>query len=152
MKNRWTEDNMVQGKIINEWAHSDHTGGNIIQDSQDLVNSSSKWEWCCTWRTSLSGFNLLNMVIDRYGHTIECKWMLKRCIPSRLTMRPSILKLKGAFHYMNMGDKLNIIDDANAFLFTIWFDKLRGIPWEEHWAFNKEPCTASYEMHVWMTR
>jgi hypothetical protein len=45
--------------------------------------------------------------------------MLKRCIPSRLTVRPSILKLKGALHYMNMGDKLNIIDDANAFLFMI---------------------------------
>ena len=31
MMNQWIEDNMVQRKIINEWAHSDHTGGNIVQ-------------------------------------------------------------------------------------------------------------------------
>jgi hypothetical protein len=30
IKNQWTEDNMVQRKIINERAHSDHTGGNIV--------------------------------------------------------------------------------------------------------------------------
>jgi hypothetical protein len=32
---------------------------------------------------------------------------------------PSILKLKGALHRMDMGDKMNTIDNANAFLFTI---------------------------------
>jgi hypothetical protein len=32
---------------------------------------------------------------------------------------PSVLKLEGALHRMNMGDKMNIIDDATAFLFTI---------------------------------
>jgi hypothetical protein len=32
---------------------------------------------------------------------------------------PSVLELKGALHRMNTGDKINIIDDANAFLFTI---------------------------------
>jgi hypothetical protein len=31
MKNRWTEDNVVQRKIVNERTHSDHTRGNIIQ-------------------------------------------------------------------------------------------------------------------------
>jgi hypothetical protein len=45
--------------------------------------------------------------------------MSKRCTPPRLTVGPSILELKGALHCMNMGYKLNIIDDANAFLFTI---------------------------------
>jgi len=30
IKNQWTEDNMVQRKIINERAHSDHTRGNIV--------------------------------------------------------------------------------------------------------------------------
>jgi hypothetical protein len=39
---------------------------------------------------------------------------------------PSILNLKGALHRMNIGDKMKIIDDANAFLFTIYFNKLRG--------------------------
>jgi len=37
-------------------------------------------------------------------------------------------------HFTNksMGDKRNIIDDDNAFLFTILLDELRGIHWEEH--------------------
>ena len=61
-------------------------GAILFKDSQDLVNSSSKWEWGCTWRISLSRFNLLNMVVDQCGHTIECKWMLKRCIQPRLIM------------------------------------------------------------------
>ena len=52
---------------------------------------------------------------------------------------------------MNMGDKINIIDDANAFLFTIYFDKLRGINGEEHLAYNDEPFTTKYEIHVRMT-
>jgi hypothetical protein len=34
-------------------------------------------------------------------------------------MRPSVLKIKGALHCMNMGDKLNIIDEANTILFAI---------------------------------
>jgi hypothetical protein len=39
----------------------------------------------------------------------------------------TILKLEGALHRMNMGDKMNIIDDATAFLFTIRLEELRGI-------------------------
>jgi hypothetical protein len=45
--------------------------------------------------------------------------MSERCTPPRLTVGPSVLELKEAFHRMNMGDKMNIIDDATAFLFTI---------------------------------
>jgi hypothetical protein len=45
--------------------------------------------------------------------------MSKRCTPPRLIVGPSVLKLKGALHHMNMSDKRNIIDDANAFLFII---------------------------------
>jgi hypothetical protein len=47
---------------------------------------------------------------------------------------------------------MNIIEDANTFPFMIWFDKLRGIHGEEHWAYNDEPFTARYEMYVWTTR
>jgi hypothetical protein len=39
--------------------------------------------------------------------------------PPRLTVGSSILKLKCALHYMSMGDKSNIIDEAEAFLFII---------------------------------
>ena len=36
--NQWTEDNVIQRKIINKRAHSDHTRGNIVQRQ-----SWSKW-------------------------------------------------------------------------------------------------------------
>jgi hypothetical protein len=32
---------------------------------------------------------------------------------------PSVMQHKGALHHMNICDKMNIIDDANAFPFTI---------------------------------
>ena len=103
---------------------------------------------------SSSWVTLWNMAMtpDRCYRVSAFEWTLKECTPSRLTVRPSILKIKGALHGMNMGDKLDIIDEANTFLFTIWFNKIRGIHWEEHWAFNKELCTTSYEMHVWTTK
>jgi hypothetical protein len=49
------------------------------------------------------------------------------------------MRLEGALHHMNMGDKLNIIDNSNAFLFTIWLDEMKGIHWEKHEAYNQEP-------------
>jgi hypothetical protein len=45
--------------------------------------------------------------------------MPERCTPPKLTVGPSVLKLKGALHGMNIGDKLNIMDEANTFLFAI---------------------------------
>jgi hypothetical protein len=45
---------------------------------------------------------------------------------------------KCALHRMSMGDKSNIIDEAETFLCTIWLEELRGIYWEEHWAYNHE--------------
>jgi len=45
--------------------------------------------------------------------------MSERCTPPRLTVGPSVLELKGALYRMNMGDKINIIDDADALPFTI---------------------------------
>ena len=56
-----------------------------------------------------------------------------------------------ALHRMNMGDNMNIIDDVETFLSTIWFNKLRGIHEKDHWAYNDESFTASYEMYVWTT-
>ena len=49
---------------------------------------------------------------------------------------------------MNMGDNMDIIDDAKAIIFTIWFDKLRGIHREIHHAYNDELFTAKHEIHV----
>ena len=42
-----------------------------------------------------------------------------RMHPPRLTVGPSVLKFKCTLHRMNMGDNMNIIDDANAFFFMI---------------------------------
>ena len=44
--------------------------------------------------------------------------------------------LKGC---MNVADKRNIINDDNKFLFTIWLNDLKGIYWEEYWAYIDEP-------------
>jgi len=54
-------------------------------------------------------------------------------------------------HYTAWIWVMNIIDKAKSFLFISWFDKPRGIHWEEHRECNKEPFMASYERHVWMT-
>jgi len=43
---------------------------------------------------------------------------------------------------------INFINDVNAFLFIIWLDEPKGIYWEKHGPYNKEPFTTSYEMHV----
>jgi hypothetical protein len=42
-----------------------------------------------------------------------------RIHPPRLTVGLSILKPKGALYRISRGDKSNIIDKAEAFLFTI---------------------------------
>jgi len=68
--------------------------------------------------------------------------------PPRLTVGPSDLKLKCALHHMSMGDKSNIIDEAQAVLFTIWLDELRRTYEERNWAYNDELFTAKYEMQV----
>ena len=71
--------------------------------------------------------------------------------PPRLTVGPFVLKLKCTLHRMNMGDNMNIIDDVKAVIFTIWFDKLRGIHREIHRAYNDELFTAKHEIYIWIT-
>jgi hypothetical protein len=83
--------------------------------------------------------------------TIAFEWILERCTPPRLTVGQYVLKPKDSLHRMSMGDKSNIIDEAEIFIFTIWLDELRRIYWEEHWAYNHEPFTTSCEMHTWTT-
>ena len=93
----------------------------------------------------------MDMTPDRCYRVSAFGWTSNICIPPRFTMGPSILKLKCALHRMNMGDNMNIIDDAKSVIFTIWFDKLRGIHREIHRAYNDELFTAKHEIHVWMT-
>jgi hypothetical protein len=77
---------------------------------------------------SSSWFIISNMAmtIERCYHMIA----LNECWedaphPPKLTVGPSDLKLKCALHHMSMGDKSDIIDEVQAFLFTIWLDELR---------------------------
>jgi hypothetical protein len=139
-----------------EWACSDQLGQCCSQTFYDLVNSNSNWKQRCTWGTTSYVILALppeNMAMtpDRHHHTIALESASKRCTPPRLIVGPSILKVKDTLHRMNMSDKRNIIDDANALPFTIWLDELGGIHWEEHWAYSHESFTVSYEMHVWIT-
>jgi hypothetical protein len=99
---------------------------------------------------SSSRFTLSNMAMtpNKCYCIVAFEWMLERCTPLRLTARPSILKPKSAFHHMKMGYKTNIVDNVNAFLFTIWLDKPKGIHLEEHEACNNELFTTSYEIHA----
>jgi len=118
------------------------------------VNSSSNWKQTLQLRDNLVSSSWgypLKHGYDKCYRIVALEWMSERCTPPRLTVGPSILKLKCALHCMNMGDNMNIIDDVETFLSTIWFDKLRGIHEKEHWAYNDESFTASYELHVWMT-
>jgi hypothetical protein len=92
------------------------------------------------------------MTFERCYRIVVFEWILEGCTHQDWLWDHLVLKLEGALHRMNMGDKMNIIDDATAFLSTIWFDKLREIHEKEHWAYNDESFTASYEMHVWTTR
>ena len=148
-----TKKKLVEYKQMNK--HSDHYWGQCCSKTvSDLVNFSSNW-----WATlHLKGILLssswgypLKHGYDRCYLIVALEWMAERCIPPRSTVGPSILKLKCALHRMNMGDNMNIIDDVETFLSTIWFDKPRGIHEKEHWAYNDESFTASYEMHVWTT-
>jgi hypothetical protein len=141
MMNQWAEGNGVQRKIINEQAHSDPYWGQCCSKTvHDLVNFSNTW-----WATLhlkdifILGYPLKHSYDSRQMLSRSCIWMnVGRMHPPRLTMGPSVLKLECALHRMNMGDKFNIIDNSNAFLFMIWLDG-----WEELFEENTKLTTMS---------
>ena len=122
------------------------------------------------WSSALQQQLMSNAAIERYFHIFILVYHLQhgydlwtmlshscmcmnagRMHPPRLTVGPFVVKLKCTLHRMNMGDNMNIIDDAKTVIFTIWFDKLRGLHREIHRAYNDELFTAKHEIHVWMT-
>lgn len=100
---------------------------------------------------SSSWFIISNMAVtfERCYRIVTFEWMLEGCTHQDWLW--DHLFWSSNVHFTAWIWVMNIIDNANAFLFMIWFDKLRGIHREEHWAYNDEPCTARYEIHVWMT-
>jgi len=89
------------------------------------------------------------MTPDRCYRTVAFEWMLERC--THQDWLCDHLFWSSNAHFTAWIWVMSIIDDANTFLFTIWFDKLRGIHREEYGAYNDEPFTASYGMHAYMT-
>jgi len=67
------------------------------------------------------------------------EWMLERHPPRRLTVGQFVLKPNAHFTAWVWVIKATSLIRPRHFLFTSWLEELRGIYWEEHWAYNHEP-------------
>jgi len=84
MMNQWTEDNMVQRKIISEWAYSDQLMAMMFKNS--LWSSKPRQQLRAKMYLkdifiSSSWFIISNMAmtIERCYHMIAFEWMLEGC-------------------------------------------------------------------------
>jgi len=84
MMNQWTEDNMVQRKIISEWAHSDQLRAMMFKN--DLWSSKPRQQLRAKMYLkdifiSSSWFIISNMAmtIERCYHMNCFEWMLRGC-------------------------------------------------------------------------
>jgi len=123
--------------------HSNHCWGQYCSKTVcDIVNFSINW-----WATlhlkdifiSSSWFIISNMAMtpDRCYQVSAFEWTSKDA-HHQDWLWDHLFWISKA-HFTAWIWVMNIIDDANAFPFMIWFDKLRGIHGEEHWAYNDEP-------------
>jgi len=94
-------------------------------------------EQCCTWRTISYCHPLKHGYRQMLSHNC-IEWMSEKAPTTKTDYETICFEAKCALHRMSIGDKSNIIDEAETFLFTIWLEELRGIYWEEHWAYNHE--------------
>ena len=94
---------------------------------------------------------LWNMVIDRRYHATALNECQKGTHPEDWLCGTICFEARWALHHMSMGDKSSIIDEVETFLFTIWLEELKGIYEKSTEHTTMSLCTASYEMHVWMT-
>ena len=153
---QWIKGNIVQRKIISEQPHLDQLRAMLFKDSP----------WSSELQQQLRvTLYLKDIFISSYGFIpsnmsmtpVRCNRMRTfwRNIGRMHTIKTNCgkfcFKAQGAFHYLNVGDKKNIIDDFIVFLFIIWLDGSRGIHWEEFWVSNNESLIASYEMYIWTT-
>ena len=86
---------------------------------------------------------------ERCYRIVAFEWMLEGCTYQDWLWYHQFWNPK--VHFTAWIWVMNIIDNAKSFLYISWFDRLRGIHREEHWAYNDEPFFAKYEMHVGMT-
>ena len=141
---------MIKG-WISERTYSDQLRAKTVHD---LVNFSSNW-WATLNLKDIfilsSWFIISNMAMtfERCYRTVVFEWMLEGCTHQDWLW--DHLFWSSNAHFTAWIWVMNIVDDAKSFLFISWFDKPRGIHWEEHRECNKEPFTASYERHVWTT-
>jgi len=143
-----TKKRLLEYKQMKE--HSDHCWGQCLFKD----NFSSNW-WAMLHSKnifiSLSWFIISNMAMtfERCYRTVAFEWMLEGCTHQDWLW--DHLFWSSNAHFTAWIWVMNIVDDAKSFLFISWFAKPRGIHWEEHRECNKEPFTARYEIHVWMT-
>ena len=75
--------------------------------------------------------NLILSSIETWLSTNVIKqlyWMnIGKALISKTNCETICFEAKWALHRMSMGDKSNIIDEVETFLFTIWLEELRGI-------------------------
>ena len=141
--NRWTNLQIILGAML----FKDNPWSSAFQ--QQLMSNAA-----------LEGYFDIFILVYHLQHGYDFWLMLShscmcrnagRMHPPRPTVGPFVLKLKCTLHRMNMGDNMNIIDDANTFLFKDLIRWVRRTFWGKHWAYNDEPFPAKYEMHVGMT-
>jgi len=129
--------------IVIFWNMAVDRCGHIVAFERISKRCAHYQDWRWTKDVPERHFHIIifwNMAIDRWGYTNECNWIVKRCTPPRLVVEQCYTGkissyrhlAKDALHRLSMGDKSNIIDEAEIFLFTIYLDELRGICWKEH--------------------
>ena len=91
------------------------------------------------------------MTFERCYHIVAYAWMLEGCAHQDLLWDHLFQSLNAHFTVWIWVITWISLMMPKHFIFTIWFDKLRGIHIEIHRAYNDELFTAKHEMHVGMT-
>ena len=138
-KQRCTWRNTFLSSSFETWlAIDEDTWMNVIEWWKDAHHQDWLWN-----NAALEGQShiviLWNMVIDRRYHATALNECQKGTHPEDWLCGTICFEARWALHRMSMGDRSSIIDEAETFLFTIGLEELKGIYWEEHWAYNHEP-------------
>jgi len=128
-------EKLFEYKQMNE--HSDHCWGLCCSKTVcDLVNFNNTW-----WATlHLKDIFILGYPLkhsydsQQMSYAVAFEWMLEGCTHQDWLW--DHLFWSSNAHFTAWIWVMSIIDNSNAFLFTIWFDKLKGIYREELKAYN----------------
>ena len=114
----------------NRWRYTDECNWMVKRCTPQRLTV----EQCCTWRT-ISYYHPL-----KHGYRqmpSQLHWMNVGKAPTLKTdCGTTCFEVRWALHCMSMSDKSSIIDEAETFFSQIWLEELKGIYYEEHWAYN----------------